>query len=62
MILTCKEVYSGLCINTLKQTIDELIVSTYRNTLIRIVEVVVVEDQTYGFFLTDLMDGRIYES
>ena len=47
MILTCKEVYSGLCINTLKQTIDELIVSTNRNALITVVEVVVVENQSH---------------
>ena len=39
--------------HTFEQTIDELVVAAFRNALIAVVEIVVVEDQTHGQTLDD---------
>ena len=42
-----KEISGGHCVRTFKQLADELVVAPCRNALIAVVEIVVVEDQSY---------------
>ena len=56
MDVVCKEIHGSHGVDTFEQAVNQFVVATYRDALILVVEVIVVEDESYWQALDD--EGR----